>query len=40
MLFQIAALLLRICSIDSFAAAKNEAPSIVFVTDDHEYSSK
>jgi type 1 glutamine amidotransferase len=39
MLCRIAALLLCICSIESFAAT-NETPSIVFVTGDHEYSSE
>jgi len=40
MWFKIAASLLCVCSIGSFAAPTNEAPSIVFVTGDHEYSSE
>jgi type 1 glutamine amidotransferase len=40
MWFLIAALLLCGCSTGKFAARMNEAPSIVFVTGDHEYSSE
>jgi len=40
MLFQIAVFLLCICSLETLAAGTNEAPFVVFVTGDHEYSSE